>query len=33
MHLPEDAARLAWEEGLGMSVDDAVALARGEAGG
>jgi predicted ATPase/class 3 adenylate cyclase len=29
-HLSEDAARRAWEEGLAMSVDEAVALARDE---
>jgi tetratricopeptide (TPR) repeat protein len=29
--LSEEAARQAWEEGLAMSVDEAVALARGEA--
>ena len=29
-HLSEDEARRAWEEGLAMSVDEAVALARGE---
>jgi len=27
-HLPEDAARRAWEEGLAMSVDDAEAIVR-----
>jgi predicted ATPase/class 3 adenylate cyclase len=27
-HLPEDAARRAWEEGVAMSMDEAVALAR-----
>ena len=27
-HLPEDVARAAWEQGLAMSVDDAVAQAR-----
>jgi predicted ATPase/class 3 adenylate cyclase len=27
-HLPEDVAQRAWEEGLAMSVDEAVALAR-----
>jgi hypothetical protein len=31
-HLPEDVAKRAWEEGLAMSVDQAVALARGESG-
>ena len=31
-HLPEDVAERAWEKGLTMSVDDAVALARREAG-
>jgi predicted ATPase/class 3 adenylate cyclase len=31
-HLAEDAARRAWEEGLAMSVDEAVALARREPG-
>jgi predicted ATPase len=31
-HLSEDAARRAWEEGLAMRVDDAVALAKGGAG-
>jgi predicted ATPase len=31
-HLSEEAARRAWEEGLAMSVDQAVALARGETG-
>jgi predicted ATPase/class 3 adenylate cyclase len=29
-HLPEEAARRAWEEGRAMGVDDAVALARGQ---
>jgi predicted ATPase/class 3 adenylate cyclase len=29
-HLPEDAARRAWEEGRAMTVADAAALARGE---
>ena len=27
-HLPEEAAQGAWEEGLAMTVDDAVAVAR-----
>jgi hypothetical protein len=31
-HLSEDAAERAWEEGLALSVDEAVALARKEAG-
>ena len=31
-HLSEDAARRAWEEGLTMSVPEAVTLARGAAG-
>jgi predicted ATPase/class 3 adenylate cyclase len=31
-HLTEDAARRAWQEGLTMSVNDAVALAKGDAG-
>jgi hypothetical protein len=31
-HISEDAAKRAWEEGLAMSVDEAVALARKEAG-
>src|SRR5215211_7268429 len=30
-HLTEDAARRAWQEGLAMSVHEAVALARGDA--
>ena len=29
-HLPDDVARRAWEEGLAMSVDEAVALARAQ---
>jgi predicted ATPase/class 3 adenylate cyclase len=31
-HLPEEVAERAWEEGLAMTVDQAVALARGESG-
>jgi hypothetical protein len=30
-HLTEDAARRAWQEGLTLSVDEAVALAQGDA--
>jgi hypothetical protein len=32
-HLSEDATRRAWQEGLTMSVPEAVTLARGAAGG
>ena len=31
-HLSEDAARQAWEEGLALAVDEAVVLARRDAG-
>jgi predicted ATPase len=31
-HISQDAAERAWEEGLAMSVDQAVAMARGETG-
>ena len=31
-HLPEEAAKRAWEEGLAMSVEQAVAFAREQAG-